>query len=145
MAYSLNGLTYDVKILIAWGESISGNMKITEFLMKNGFPELGLFYYALRNEERSRAWLMENKFPHLLAMISAIEGSKDARSWLERHGFPLLLDMALTADGDEEAFERLKKADMKLFAMLAKKMEAVKDEIEDRKYDYHKLSSSQGG
>lgn len=145
MEYQLKGVNYDVKILLAWGESISGNKKITEFLMKNGFPELGLFHFALRNEERSRDWLRENKFPHLLAMISAIEGNKDARAWLKQHGFDLLLDMALSADGDEEAHHKLKEAGMDIFAILSKKMESVKDEIEDRKYDYHKFSSSQGG
>lgn len=145
MVYTLKGVNYDPKILIAWGESISGNMKITEFLMKNGYPELGLFHYALRNEERSRDWLMENRFPHLLALINAIEGNKGAREWLEKNEFPLLLDMALAADGDEEAKLRLQRADMKIFMVLSRKMEVVKDEIEDRKYDPHKFSSSQGG
>jgi len=145
MGYTLKGVKYDVKVLLAWGESISGNKKITEFLMKNGFPELGLFHYALRNEERSRDWLMENKFPHLLALISATEGSKDARKWLAQQGFDLLLDMALSADGDEDAYARLLGADMKVFAVISKKIESIKDEIEERKLDPHKYSSSQGG
>jgi hypothetical protein len=145
MAYTLKGVKYDVKVLLAWGESISGNKKITEFLMKNGYPELGLFHFALRNEERSRDWLMENKFPHLMALINAIEGNKDARTWLEANEFHLLLDMALSADGDDDAYERLTKANMKVFAVLSKKMQVVKDEIEDRKWDHHRYSSSQGG
>jgi len=140
--YPLNGINYDIKVLLAWGESITGNMKITEWLTKNGFPELGLFYYALRNEERSRNWLLENKFPHLLALISGIEGDEKALNWLTKHGFHLLHKMALIGDGDEAAFEELAKNDLKIFALLAKKMELVKDEIEANKKDFHKFNAS---
>ncbi|MEQ9186109.1 MAG: hypothetical protein RLP15_00120 [Cryomorphaceae bacterium] len=145
MGYTLKGVNYDVKILLAWGESISGNKKITEFLMKNGYPELGLFHFALRNEERSRDWLMENKFPHLMALINATEGNKGARKWLAEQGFDLLLDMGLSADGDKEAYARLMQSEMKIFAVISKKIESIKDEIEDRKNDPHKFSSAQGG
>ncbi|MEZ4721797.1 MAG: hypothetical protein R2813_07990 [Flavobacteriales bacterium] len=139
---STKGLEYDAKILLAWGECISGNDKITQWLMKNGFPELGLFRYALRNEERSREWLMTNGFPHLHAMISAIEGRKDALEWLERHGFELIKEMALIGDGDEGAMLRLNREETKVFAGIAKKMQFVKDEIEDENNDWHKYSAN---
>lgn len=145
MSYTLNGISYPAKILIAWGESITGNMKITEWLMKNGFTELGLFHYALRNETRSRDWLLNNGFAHLLALINGIERNEKALSWLKEHDFELLHEMALIGDGDDDAHQRLVEADLKIFALLARKMQAIKDEIEDRKYDYHKYSSDQGG
>ena len=139
----MKGLNYDIKILLAWGECISGNEKITQWLMKNGFPELALFKYALRNEERSRDWLFNNGFKHLLALINGIEGKEDALDWLARHEFDTLREMALVGDGDQEAFDRLIASDQKIFAMLAKKMEFVKDSIEEAKTDFHKYSSSQ--
>ena len=142
MKYDFKGIAYDIKILLAWGESITGNMKITEWLTKNGYPELGLFYYALRNEDRSRQWLLDNRFPHLLALISGIEGDKKALEWLTKHGYHLLHEMALVGDGDEAAFENLAKNNYKVFALLAKKMELVKDEIESNKKDFHKYNSS---
>lgn len=137
----LKGLKYPVKILLAWGECISGNMKITEWLIKNKYTELGLTYYAVRNETRSRDWLMENGYPHLLAMIHGAEGSEDALNWLERNGFVTLKDMALIGDGDNDAFHRLMKKDYKVFAMIAKKIESVKDEIETNKKDFHRFNS----
>ena len=136
------GVDYDVKILLAWGECISGNEKITQFLIKNGFTELGLFRYALRNEQRSRDWLMQNSFQHLLALINGIEGREDALKWLKQHGYNLLHEMALAGDGDEEARKRLLKPETQVYAMLAQKMEYVKDQIEDAKNDFHKYSSS---
>lgn len=135
------GLNYDAKVLMAWGESISGNTKITEFLMKN-IPELGIFYYALRNESRARSWLMQNKQPHLMALINGIEGNKEALQWLKKNGFFLLHEMALIGDGDNDAFEKLVKSDLKFFALLAKKMEYVKDQIEARNNDPHYYKNS---
>ncbi len=137
-----SGLTYDVKILLAWGESITGNKKITEWLMKNGYSELGIFHFALRNEDRSRKWLLDNKFPHLLALINGIEGNKDALEWLQTHGYAILFKMALVGDGHEEVYEEMIQSELKLFAMLAKKMQRVKDEIEEQNNDIHRISRS---
>lgn len=139
---SNKGIDYEVKILLAWGESIDGNGKITEWLMKNGYAELGLFHFALRNETRSRDWLINNGFPHLLALVNGIEGNEKALDWLKKNGFGILHEMALIGDGDNEAFERLAKAGMKVYALLAKKMEAIKDRIEENKSDFHRYHSS---
>ncbi|GAB5540171.1 MAG: hypothetical protein Salg2KO_22740 [Salibacteraceae bacterium] len=136
----IKGLNYEPKILLAWGECIDGNEKITQWLMKNGYAELGLFRYALRNEERSRVWLMENGFPHLMALINGIEGKKDALEWLEKHGFYVLHQMALVGDGDEDAENHLLSSGHKLFALLAKKMEFIKDGIQADNIDYHKIN-----
>jgi len=108
--------------------------------MKNGFPELGLFHFALRNEDRSRDWLMNNKFPHLLAMIRGIEGDKEALKWLQAHGFDVMHDMALVGDRDETAYQKLLKDGLKVYALLAKKMQAVKDDIEMDNADWHKIN-----
>ena len=142
MNYSNKGLDYDAKILLAWGEPINGNAKIIQWLMKNGFPELGLFHYALRNETRSRDWLLENGHPHLMALISGIEGDKKALTWLNTNGFHLLHQMALIGDGDKDAYAELQGEQTKVFAMLAKKMEFIKDEIERDNNDFHKISST---
>ena len=83
---------YDAKILLAWGESIDGNSKITQWFMKNSYIELGLFHYALRNEKRSREWLLNNGYPHLMALINGIEGRQNALVWLKTHGYDILQD-----------------------------------------------------
>jgi len=136
------GLQYEAKVLVAWGECIDGNQKITEWFMKNGFPELALFRYALRNEDRSRDWLLANGFPHLMALINGIEGNKNALTWLKTNNFNLLHLMAMAGDGDEDAFQKLMTPETKVFALLAKKMEHIKDEIEMDNNDIHKISST---
>jgi hypothetical protein len=130
---------YPVKILVAWGEAISGNAQIRDWLIKNGYPELGLFTFALRNKVDAVEWLMKNNFPHLVALINGIEGNKQALEWLEINGFSVLRTMALAADHNEKATQYLMQQD-KLLAMLALKMGSVKDGIENDNNDVHKIS-----
>lgn len=133
------GVKYQAKILVAWAEAISGNSKIRDWLIVNGYKELGLFTFALRNMDDARMWLMENGFPYLLALINGIEGNEDALQWLESNGYKTLSIMALAANGNKSAKEWLLKND-KLLAMVALKMEFVKDDIERDHNDVHKIS-----
>lgn len=131
-------LNYPVKILVAWGEAISGNKEIREWLIKNGYPELGLFVFALNNKDDARDWLIKNKHPHLMALINGIESNTQALMWLEKHNFPILKHMALAGDGDKEALNWLLKNGHREFAMLARKMEQVKMQIDNDNSDVHK-------
>ena len=132
-------LEYPTKILVAWGEAISGNREIRDWLIKNGYPELGLFTHALRNIDDARDWLVKNGHPHLMALINGIEGNKQALKWLDKHDLPILKHMALTGDCDEEAFQWLLKNGHREFAMLAKRMESVKVEIDNDNSNVHKF------
>jgi hypothetical protein len=131
---------YSAKVLLAWGEAISGNQKIREWLIRNGFPELGIFVFALHNKPDARTWLLENQFPHLAATISGAEGKKDAVEWLVNHNFDVLAKTALTGDGDEDAFKWLVRNNHREMAMVGKKIEEVKDQIERDNNDVHKIS-----
>jgi len=131
---------YPVKILVAWGEAITGNAKIRDWLMNNGYPELGLFTFALRNNDEALEWLIKNNFSHLAALVNGIEGNKQALKWMEEYGFKTLKKMAIAADNDTKVMQELMQTD-KLLAMLAMKMGAVKDEIERDNNDAHKMSS----
>ena len=63
-------MEYPAKVLLVWGEAISGHVGLRDWLMKNGYPELGIFTFALRNKKEARQWLMDNGQPHLLAVIT---------------------------------------------------------------------------
>jgi hypothetical protein len=130
---------YPTKILVAWGEAISGNGEIRDWLMQNGYPELGLFTFALNNDEKALEWLIKNNFPHLAALINGMEGNKQALQWLSLNNFEMLKSMALAGDNDKKSTEFLMQKD-KLLAMLAIKMGAVKNEIESDNNDAHKIS-----
>ncbi|HEX4888466.1 MAG TPA: hypothetical protein VFV37_10515 [Luteibaculaceae bacterium] len=133
-------LIYPQKVLIAWGEAIKGNKAIADWLMKNGYPELGLFCFAVRNNDDAREWLMKNGFPHLMAVINGAEGIKEAISWLEGHKFEALAKVAAAGDGDLEAYKWLKDRQQVELCFIAKNIRDVKDMIEFDNNDPHRIS-----
>lgn len=135
----LKPLNYDVKIILAWAEAISGNKEMRDFLTANGYEELGVFCYALLLKDDARDWLKENGYAHLLAMIHGVEGNKTALDWLEANNFKLLRIIALAGDGEPAAYHWLDEHDYPEFKYLAKKIQEVKDEIEEDHNDMHKF------
>ena len=126
---------YPEKILLAWGEAIGGNSEIRDWLLKEGYPELGLFCFALYFDKKASNWLLKHT-PHLLALIKATEGKNDARLWLKGR-FPILYKVALAADGEILEMEYLLKKD-RLMAGIAQKIKYTKDQIEEANNDVHR-------
>ncbi len=133
---------YPAKIILAWGEAISGNKAIREWLMQNGYPELGLFVFALQNQDESRTWLMENGFPHLMALINGAEGNPNAILWLRKHQFDVLEKMAAASDNKEEALLWLVKNGFSDMAIISQRIRQVKNDIESENNDMHKISAT---
>ncbi len=132
-------LIYPAKIILAWGEAISGNTEIRDWLGKNGYPELYTFVFALNLKETAREWLMKNKYPHLMALIQGVEGNEKALDWLNKNGFEVLFHIAKAGDGDTSSLEWLK-VNQRDFAHLALKIKARKDQIQLDHDDVHKMS-----
>ena len=133
-------LIYPAKILLAWGEAISGNTEIRDWLGKNGYPELYTFVFALNLKDDAREWLIKNKYPHLLAMIQGVERNQKALDWLEKNGFETLFHIAQAGDGDEKSLKWLQ-INQRDFAHLAKKIQIRKDQIQLDNDDVHKMSA----
>ncbi len=133
-------LAYSAKIILAWAEAVGGNKTIRDWLMKNGYPELGMFEHAIQLSDQAHKWLVDNGFPHLSAAVYGAEGKKSAVEWLLKHNFDVLANVAMAGDGDQKAFEWLLKNQHREFAMLAKRIEQAKDEIERDHNDVHKIS-----
>jgi len=136
----VRGIIYPSKVILAWGEAVSGNKKIKDWLTSNGYPELGLFCYALVNKEDARKWLLENGFPHLLALINGSEGNIQAVQWLQKNGFDILAHMAMAADNDEKAMNWLVTNTPKEIQLLTIKVQFVKNRIDAENEDVHKFS-----
>lgn len=137
----MNQRVYPAKIVLAWAEAIGGNKDLREWLMANGYPELGLFVYALNNKQDARDWLMSNGFPHLMALINGAEGNAGAQLWLRKFGFDILEHVAKAADNDDVALEWLLERDYRDMAMIAQRMRFVKNQIERDNNDLHKISA----
>ena len=135
----LKQLEYPSKILIAWREAIGGNVEFRDFLIRSPYKELGIFCFAILNDKKSRKWLLDNNYGHLLATIEGIEGKESALVFLKKNGFDLLFHFARSADSLKDSQIWLQKRDKLLYA-ISLKIEYVKDEIELRNQDPHKLN-----
>lgn len=136
----LKPLKYHPKILIGWAEAIGGNKDLLEwFLASPEFKELGIFVYALHLKPDARAWLLKNGYAHLMAMINGVEGNQVALQWLEKNNFHVLKHVALSGDGNQESFKWLLDNGHQEFAMISKKIEQVKNDIEENHNDVHKF------
>ena len=135
----LKQLEYPSKVLVAWREAIGGNVEFRDFLIRSPYKELGIFCYALLNDKKSRKWLLDNNYGHLLATIEGIEGKDSALVFLKKNGFDLLFHFARSADSWKDSQIWLQKKDKLLYA-ISLKIEYVKDEIELRNQDPHKLN-----
>ena len=131
---------YPSTVIIAGGEAISGNLAIREWLMANGFPELGIFVHAHNNQDDARTWLMENNFPHLMALINGAEGNPNALLWLKKNKYDVLEKMARAADNHEDSLMWLLQQDLRDMAGIAQRICIVKNEIERRNNDVHSIS-----
>ena len=135
----LKQLEYPSKVLIAWREAIGGNVEFRDFLIRSPYKELGIFCFAILNYKKSRRWLLDNNYGHLLATIEGIEGKDSALVFLKKNGFDLLFHFARSADSWKDSQIWLQKRDKLLYA-ISLKIEYVKDEIELRNQDPHKLN-----
>ena len=134
----LKQLEYPSKILIAWREAIGGNVEFRDFLIRSPYKELGIFCFAILNDKKSRKWLLDNNYGHLLATIEGIEGKESALVFLKKNGFDLLFHFARSADSWKDSQIWLQKKDKLLYA-ISLKIEFIKDEIELRNQDPHKI------
>ena len=132
---------YSPKIIVAWGEAISGNKKVRDWLATNGFAELSAFTYALNLKDDARSWLITEGHPELMALIRGAEGEDKACQWLRHNNYSKLALIAEGADNDNEAINKLLKDGHKEWVIISLKIRAVKNEIQADHDDWHRYST----
>ena len=135
-SYLCTMLDYPTKILLAFGETISGNDKIFQWLLKNGYPELAALSRAITGSEEAFNWLMKNGYPHFAALDHAIDNKLQAREWLVRNHYELLVLFADACNERPEAVKWFRDHDLTIFLILAQKIIAFRN---NQTYDYHKM------
>ncbi len=130
-------IDYPTRIILAWSESISGNIEISKWLNENGYPELVIAASAIYLKQTARIWLVENGYAHLMAMIHAAEGDKKAQNWLKKHKFTLLYHMAMAIENENSSWIWLKQNSTPDIFILTTKIKTVKDKIEENHNDIH--------
>lgn len=76
-------LNYEPKILVAFGEAVSGNNKIFHWLAENGYIELASLANCINSDNAAFFWLLKNGYPHLAILSNAMDGYEDATNGLK--------------------------------------------------------------
>jgi hypothetical protein len=132
---------YPIKRIVAWGEAISGNEEIRDWLTANNYPELAAFTYAINLRDDAREWLMTEGHPELMALVIGSEGGASACKWLRAHGYSKLALVAEGADNEDEAINTLLKEGHREWAMISLKIQYVKNNIQSDHDDVHRIST----
>lgn len=128
---------YPAKIWLAFGETFTEKgQPFVDWLMKNGYPELGALSHAIRGSEEALGWLMKNRFFHLAALDGAIDQDQKAYKWLHDHGHLFLIVFADACHGSKNAVDWFKKNELVAFLTIAGKIKEWRD---GQTFDYHKL------
>jgi hypothetical protein len=127
---------YPPKILLAFGEAIDGNRVIHDWLVKNGYPELGALAYAIRGSDEAFTWLLQNGFPHMAALDSAIDEKPQAYKWLKENNFPNHIVFADACQNKREAVDWFMKNRLQLLFRITQRIRILRDNVT---FDYHKL------
>jgi hypothetical protein len=136
----LRSKKYDPKVLLVLAEAINGNKEAMKLLTKSGNQELNVLVFALYLKNDARDWLMKEGFPHLMAFVNAVEGDGKAVEWLAINGFTTLSYAALAGDGKQEGYLWLKRKGKNEWLLLCRRIQDLKDNIEERHNDLHSFS-----
>ena len=136
----LRPINYSNMVILAWAKAIDGDLELQKWLRENNYEELVHVVYAIRLKADSREWLMDNGYAHLMAMINACEGNPNAQNWLLGHQFHNLYHVARAADHEHLSWKWLAKNKRTQLAILAKSIQRVKDNIEERHNDIHSIN-----
>ena len=133
-------INYSNMVILAWAKAIEGDLELQKWLKENGYEELVHTTYAIRLKENSREWLMDNGYAHLMAMINACEGNNHAQKWLLEYGLHNLYHVARAVDHEQSSWKWLSMNKRTQLAILAKSIQKVKDDIEERHNDIHSIN-----
>lgn len=133
-------INYSNMVILAWAKAIDGDLELQKWLKENGYEELVHAAYAIRLKDESRDWLMDNGYAHLMAMINGCEGNVNAQNWLLEYGLNNLYHVARAVDHEKDSWKWLVMKKRTQLAILAKCIQKVKDDIEERHNDIHSMN-----
>ncbi|MFT6846207.1 MAG: hypothetical protein ACJAUV_002412 [Flavobacteriales bacterium] len=130
---------YPIKVLFSWGLAIKGDIKFRDWLIKNGYKELGLFVYGLHLKDEAREWLLKNA-PHLMALLNAVEENPQALKWLKINKYDALFHVAEAALEKQESIQWLNNMKLKELLFVAQQIGVVKNQIATEHNETYKIS-----
>ena len=109
---------YDVKLFVAFNESLKGKSTFTDFFIQNGFPELAALSSAIHSDTEALQWLLNNGYPEFAILSNAIDGEEHAIEWLMNYKLDFLSVFAAACRQDDEAIKWFAEQNLLVFIML---------------------------
>jgi len=109
---------YDIKILLAFHESLKGYKKFGDFLLQSGFPELTALSNAIQSDIEAVHWLLKSDFPEFGVLSNAIDNEEHAIKWLQKHNCHFLDLFAAACRKEDDAIKWFVEKDLTIFVMM---------------------------
>jgi hypothetical protein len=134
---------YDVKLLVALGESLKGNRKFSDWFVANGYPELSAFSAAVNSDENALQWLLtKSNHPELGVLSNAIDDEPNALSWLLTKQAELMFHFAKACRKEEMSIKWFVVRDQKAMLILIRIIQQIIQKQIDDAVDVHKFRRS---
>ena len=133
---------YDVKLLVAFNESLKGKRVFTDFFMENGFPELAALSAAIHSDTAALQWLLSNGYPEFAVLSNAIDGEEHAIRWLIANKLDFLSVFAAACRQDDEAIKWFVERNLLMFIMLIRTIHDILRFQSWDSSDIHKIRRS---
>jgi len=133
---------YDVKLLVAFNESLKGKRKFTDIFMAGGYPELAALSATIHSDTDALQWLLNNGFSEFAILSNAIDGEEHAIEWLLRHKCNFLSVFAAACRKDDEAIKWFAENNLFVFIMLIQTIHDILMYQSWDSSDIHKLRRS---
>ncbi len=116
---------YDIKLLMAFNESLKGKRKFTDFFFNNGFPELAALSSAIHSDVDALNWLFNNGYPEFAILSNAIDNEPHAIEWLLKYELHFLSVFAAACRRDDAAIKWFVDNDLRVFILLIRTIHDV--------------------
>lgn len=132
-------LKYNVKVLLALEKAIEGKDAFFQWLVENGYPELGAFSNFLHDDPGAEKFLVQTGNGWLGLLSHAIDGDQRAREWVRVNLHQANLMFALACREDEKAQSWLRFMKLDILLQLADAVVFLRNHQElDRAFPYKK-------
>ena len=133
---------YDIKILLAFHESLKGNKKFGDYLLQSEFPELTALSNAIQSDIEALYWLLQNNFPEFGILSNAIDNEEYAIKWLQKYDCRFLDLFAAACRQEDEAIRWFVKNDLRIFIDMIMTIHEILLHQSYDSSDVHKLRKS---
>lgn len=123
-------LKYDVKVLLALQQAMTGKDDFFNWLVNAGYPELAAFCNFVMEDDEAEQWLVKHGYQWLGLLSHAIDGEDIARAWVLKNLHRANFMFCMACRNDEVAIAWLHQFKLDILLRLAQEVVAIRKKQE---------------